>query len=112
MTKKKFYFAENREDEGCYSLDLWKEMMVDEEIDQLSLYGAEPEKVPGYFWCKKDHEVYEKNLGNCGFDWCNNYTPRNGKSGICKHNTNTFNTPTDTLIILKRIGDKFKIERS
>jgi len=111
MTKKKFYFAEGREEENCFTMDFWKDYMRDEEIREMTLLRTETEKVDGYFWCKKDQEMYEKEIGACGLDWCRNYNPRNGRSGICKHSRNTFYTPTDKKIVLKRNGDKFKIEK-
>jgi len=111
MTKKKYYFAEDREDENCFTMDFWKELITDdEEIEEITLLRTEPEKVNGFFWCKDDHEMYEKDDNWCGKS-CGSYQPRNGKSGACKFYTNTFYTPTDKKIVLKRNGDKFKIEK-
>ncbi len=76
----KLYF-ETKHSEHCYSEDYFEEGQ--------EVFEAVPEKILGIFWCKKDCEVWEKDIhyNPCGKN-CKNYSPRNGKSGCCKHYSN------------------------
>ena len=57
------------------------------EDKEVELFEAIPEKVVGMFWCRKIGEPGE--VGSCG-KHCNEYSPKNGKSGMCRYKNNTF----------------------
>lgn len=79
--KKQFYFR--REDsERCYTLDKHIEDAKEEGLTEIDLYIAVPQNVPDFIFCHAVDECGEK--GECG-RCCADYQPRNGKSGICKH---------------------------
>lgn len=75
------YFFSGEDEEICYPL--WKHLMWAREKDEkeVTVYKAEPIKVNGYMYCKL-HGAGED--GNCG-KICDDYIPRNGKRGMCKH---------------------------
>ena len=75
------YFFSGEDEELCYPL--WKHLMWAREKDEkeITVYKAEPIKVHGYMYCKL-HGAGED--GNCG-KICDDYIPRNGKRGMCKH---------------------------
>ena len=75
------YFFSGEDEEICYPL--WKHLMWAREKDEkeVTVYKAEPIKVHGYMYCKL-HGAGED--GNCG-KICDDYIPRNGKRGMCKH---------------------------
>ena len=75
------YFFSGEDEEICYPL--WKHLMWARERDEkeITVYKAEPIKVHGYMYCKL-HGAGED--GNCG-KICDDYVPRNGKRGMCKH---------------------------
>ena len=78
----KLYF-ETLDSERCYSLEDIKDRMRFDNIEAKTVYEAEIDRsVQDFFWCKAEGEVGEK--GNCGKQ-CEDYKPRNGKSGCCKH---------------------------
>ena len=87
MNKKKLYFAEYDE-EYCYSLEHHIEQAKENGLDALVLFEAKKYKESYYFWCIEIGEYGEKDGKTCG-KICDTYTPRNGKSGICKHYSDT-----------------------
>lgn len=96
MAKK--YFREDHEDESCYTLIYWKQLMDDENIESLPLYEAEIETNTDHFYCREYFEVGLKSESECG-KLCDGYTPRNVKNGRCKHSANCY-TATDKKIVL------------
>ena len=74
----KYYFSEH--DENCYPLQYWIDYVKDNEIPELTVYEARSDKNTDYMFCKENQEVGEK--GNCGKQ-CDDYKPKNGKSGAC-----------------------------
>ena len=81
MKSKRQYFI----DDALFSTDKEGiiEYMKEFGLSELTVYKAAPIKDPDYFYCKI-HGVGEKN-GTCGVKWCDDYKPRNGKSGCCVH---------------------------
>ena len=81
MSRIKFYFR-NADAELCYQKKYWLSEMKDEGLKELEVYEARPIKDDNFFFCKAVEECGEK--GNCGRE-CEDYEPRNGKSGCCRH---------------------------
>ena len=79
MTKPKFYFRDN--DECCYAKEYHLSDAKDEGLKEVELFEAIPEKVSGMFWCRAVSESTEE--GYCGKQ-CDEYSPKNGKSGMCR----------------------------
>ena len=66
----------------CYPLSVIKKDMKEMGIEEIELTEAIPYKDPNYIWCGFNHEVGER--GECG-KFCSDYSPKNGKSGCCRH---------------------------
>ena len=81
----KYYFCD-LDDDGCFPLEHWRELMKENGVDKTILYEAKRETNCGYFFCREYQEITEKDGMTCGKRHCKDYSPRNGKSGICKHN--------------------------
>ena len=79
--KQKYYFR-NEASEMCYTLNYHMEQARDDGLTEIELFTAIHVKVEGIIWC----EAFDKcgDNGCCGRQ-CEDYKPRNGKSGICKH---------------------------
>lgn len=88
----KYYFRNNN-DVFCYTISAIKEQMKNEGISKLEVIEAKRDVGTNFFYCTEYNTIGEKIpaacLDNCGKE-CNLYTPRNGKSGICKHSRNTY----------------------
>lgn len=83
--KTKYYF-EALDSELCYTLDYHLDQAREQGLSRIELYEAVPEKVNGFFFCRAVNAVGED--GYCGSQ-CTDYEPRNGKSGMCRHRSNT-----------------------
>lgn len=81
---QKLYFSELDGMEFANTIDEWRDRMKFHNIEIMEIYRARADRSSGYFWCKEYSEVGESKE-SCGKQ-CPRYTPRNGKSGICKHN--------------------------
>lgn len=97
---RKLYFMYDNE-EDLYTLDELKQIMEEESIQEMEIYPAEPYKDDDYFWCKHIGEYGDKNELPCSTG-CDNYSPRNGKSGCCRYYSTTFYGPGDKKIVLKK----------
>lgn len=82
----KFYFR-GEFDEMCFRLHYHLSDAKSEGLTEIELFEAIPEKVGGMFWCRAVLEPTEE--GYCGKQ-CEEYEPKNGKSGMCRHKSNTF----------------------
>jgi hypothetical protein len=84
MKKQKLYFSDFDE-EMSYTLDNIIEEMKERELTECKVFEAIRELKTHYFFCKAVQECCDKIDDNpCGKN-CNDYEPRNGKSGCCKH---------------------------
>jgi hypothetical protein len=80
---KKLYFnAEESDPENCYTLEYWRWFLSYEEVKEVKLHPAIPEKIGDVFWCREYEAFYDIEDKPCG-KWCDGYKPRNGKSGCC-----------------------------
>lgn len=79
------YFR-NKESETCHSEAYFQELMKENGLTQVEVYKAEAIKnsmdALGYFYCTHFQAMGTK--GCCG-KICDEYSPRNGKSGCCRH---------------------------
>ena len=84
----KEYYFEDSESEVCYTKQYFIDYMTDHDITEMELLEAEPEKMDGIFWCSKQLFCGDGSEETCGKQ-CNDYEPRNGKSGCCRFYTTT-----------------------
>jgi len=94
----KRYFRNDKSDEYCYTMATIKKMMKFRGCKEQKLFEAKMMVGFEYFWCREFLEVGEVGEG-CGRD-CKEYSPRNGKSGRCKHSANLYE-PTSKEVIVK-----------
>ena len=94
--KKKLYF-ESEDSELCHTIDYFIDKS-DPDQNEITVYVAEPTTIDGYFWCKAVGEVGEN--GGCGKS-CNDYEPKNGKSGMCRFKGKFYTHGQKTTIKLK-----------
>lgn len=78
---KKFYFR-SEDSENCYTLDHHLAEAREEGLSEIELFKAIPDIVDGFFYCRAVGECSEE--GHCGKE-CEDYAPKNGKSGMCRH---------------------------
>ena len=87
MKRKKFYFRDN-ESENCYSEDHFQFIMDVEGIDEIEVFEAIPAIIGGgVFWCKEHQFCGDDSRDTCGRFNCQQYEPRNGKNGRCRHHS-------------------------
>ncbi len=82
---RKLFFRVDHEEESCYELSYWYDVMAEEKLDEIKVYKAQRMSTISFFWCQYDVEAYEKDDQTCGKLNCSNYKPRNGKWGMCKY---------------------------
>ena len=58
--------------------------MIENALVELTVFKAQRITVNDFFLCKING-VAEKDNMTCGVKWCSMYSPKNGKSGCCKH---------------------------
>lgn len=95
----KYYFL-SESDEYCYPLAYHLDNAKSDKLEEIELFEAVPEKVNGVFWCRSEQEITED--GYCGKD-CADYAPKNGKSGMCQHKSNTLYTHGEKKIFKVKI---------
>lgn len=86
--KNKYYFR-HQGSEVCYTLDYHLANAKEEGLSDVELCEAIPYRVNDIFWCKK-HDVSGED-GFCG-KGCDDYSPKNGKSGMCRFKSSTMYT--------------------
>jgi hypothetical protein len=91
--KRKLYIIDDR----VVDIDSVKDDIYDNGLTELLVHEAKRELKSYYFYCKISQESGEK--GNCGLN-CSDYSPRNGKNGICKYNSPVYIKGKEVLIKL------------
>ena len=71
--------------EICYPLKYHMEQAKIYGLSEIELFEAIPDNTPGYFFCREFGQIGED--GSCGIQ-CDRYSPRNGRSGMCRHRSN------------------------
>ena len=84
----KKYFVPIFSEEFCYPKDTIIEKMKYEGLTEVKANLAEIHKSNDFFYCKEFGNIGEKGE-SCG-KICDFYTPKNGKSGCCKHVGNLY----------------------
>lgn len=79
--KRKLYFL-NEDAENCYTEAYFQKMMVEEGLDEISVFTAVKSPEKEYIYCRAVDACGES--GECGKS-CSDYEPRNGKNGCCRH---------------------------
>lgn len=82
MSTKYFYELEG---EMCYPLDAIKDMIRFDGLKEKEVWSAKRITGESFAWCIENGCPIERGDGNCGMMVCEDYKPRNGKNGICKH---------------------------
>lgn len=80
--KKKSPLYFRRWAERAYPIEKHIADMKAEGVTEREFFQAVPDRNTGYFYCTKYDEL--GSVGTCG-KTCDNYDPRNGKSGICSY---------------------------
>lgn len=96
----KLYFQEN-DDGRCHPLSYFKWLLKYEDLDELTIYEAQRQDVVGFFWCKGYQTDMDKSESECG-KGCEKYSPRNGKSGCCRHYSLKFYEPSGKTQTIRR----------
>ena len=79
-------YFEHEDSDFCYTEQYFLDMMRDDGTTEMEVFLAQRETGTSYFWCKEHGVACEKDSDTCGVNNCEQYEPRNGKNGICKHN--------------------------
>jgi len=77
----KLYFS-NDDDQICYPVAYYRQLMIDNNLPQITLYQATRLLRSDYFFCSLFEVVGE--VGDCS-KFCEGYKPCNGISGRCVH---------------------------
>lgn len=112
----KIYFAKNipynnDRDDVARCKESWIDILKSykHNLDFLILDLAKKERGSGMFYCLEYGEIGDKGEGTCSAECCGGYSPRNGKSGICKHYINPV-CETGELFKLTKDGKLIKIK--
>jgi hypothetical protein len=79
----KYYFYE-QDDWECTTIEFIKDMISANGLIEKEVYKANRMIGQGVFFCTKHRECGEVGE-SCGINKCDDYKPRNGKSGKCKN---------------------------
>ena len=116
MSKRiKWYFVDidsphigSFDENYCYTEEYIREVMEEDEIDELTVLVAMPEKDAESFYCIEYDTVEIKEQTECGRH-CKGYSPRNGKSGICRWNRRVW-TYSEEKVVFRRQSINEKTE--
>lgn len=93
----KYYFYEE-EDEICYTHEYILDKIKSDGLTEKIVYKAELERgITDFMYCKIEGDIGEK--GWCGKE-CKDYSPRNGKWGMCNHQGQIYSANEEILIKL------------
>lgn len=95
----KYYFCYELDEFMCFPLKTIKDKMYEVGIKEAKIVEAKMLIGRGFYFCQEFGYVGETSEGNCG-KFCEKYSPRNGKSGRCRHSKNTYE-PTEKTITIK-----------
>lgn len=97
MKTEKYYF-EKSDSEICYSKKYFDYLMEENGITEIRVYEALKDRTMNVFWCRAQCFCGDDSKDTCGKQ-CREYSPRNGKSGCCKHYTTTLYTHGEQITI-------------
>lgn len=99
MPENKFYFLD-AESEICYNKLYFTNYMNRNKLPKIEVYKAIPEIIGGgIFWCKKHSFCGDDSRQSCGKSNCQDYIPKNGISGACRHHTHWLYTHGEKVIL-------------
>ena len=98
--KKQTYYFRTDDSERCHPAEYFHSDMIEQGLTEMEVFEAIPEKVQGAIWCNAVDEVALREDYPCG-KGCEDYEPRNGKSGCCKYNGRLFTTGEKVTLKLK-----------
>jgi hypothetical protein len=96
---KQLYFCNDFDDEGCYPLANLKSRASLMGLRQITVTKAIPINDKDIFFCEALDFAGLKSESDCG-KFCNSYSPKNGKSGMCRHQAKCYE-PTGEPITIK-----------
>jgi len=96
MSSKKYF--QSVDSEGCYSSDYFQDLMELDDLNEIEVFQAVIIVGLDHFWCSNFGMSGEVGEG-CGKE-CDHYSPRNRKSGRCRHSSNLYEH--GDIVILKR----------
>jgi hypothetical protein len=97
---KLLYWSEVIDEEHVFPMSRFLIEMKEQGIKELKVFKVKPEIIPDVFYCHYVDEFCMKSDEPCG-KTCEEYSPRNGKNGRCRHHDVWSHEPTDEFIILK-----------
>ena len=74
--------------------------MKESELTEIEIFPAKIVIGESYAYCSEWGEIIDTEDKSCGKQ-CSEYSPRNGKSGRCRHSKNCYE-PSDEPIILRQ----------
>lgn len=92
-------YFENEDAEFCHEIEWFQSDMKDNDITEMEVFTAIPDKSTHHFWCKAFDEVCLSEDNPCG-KHCEDYDPINGKSGKCKFKTHCYTYGKKVIITL------------
>ena len=95
--KERYFFYNDGYQDHCHTLDYFIDISLEQKAT-FPIVGAKIMFGEDFFYCAEFGEVGLKEDSECGFS-CKKYEPRNGKSGICKHNKNCYEPNGNIYII-------------
>lgn len=95
---KKLYF-ENEDAENCYPEAWFQQKMKEEELEEITVLEANKSKEKEYIYCTAIDSCGESS--GCGKQ-CEDYEPRNGKNGCCKHRRTMYEHGEEVMLIAKK----------
>lgn len=93
-------YFKSEDDEYCYTRELLIDEMKDDGISEMKVFEAIPDTSKEYFFCKSANETSLSEEYPCG-KTCEDYEPRNGKSGMCKYKTRCYTWGKEVIIKCK-----------
>lgn len=94
---KKLYFL-NEDADHCYSEDYFQDEMKTNGLTEITVIEAEKSRSKEYIYCASVGECGESS--ECG-NKCEEYEPRNGKNGGCRHRRAMYEHGDEAIIKLK-----------
>ena len=101
---RKLYLCESLSDYVLTMADV-HDLMGENDIESIQVHEAVPMSMKSFFHCGWVDEPTENEGDTCG-RICDGYTPRNGKSGICKHKRRTYREGKKVFVELPKGGRK------
>lgn len=94
---KKLYF-ENEDSEHCYSEAYFQRKMEEDGLSEMEVFEAVKSKDKYFIYCKAVQTCGE--ASECGKN-CDDYAPKNGKSGCCKNRGTMYDYGFDVTLYRK-----------